>query len=359
MCPPDDWYIEDTARTIISITNQISKGNEIKTFIIFIGVLATDPNEISRTTERLNEFQEPNVRFSYISLTKDQIQERLAGSDIQPALYETSRDIVEERTLVNMLLSSTIWHGNQVSKYFLLADSSILLKPGSLITFIEEFERKGGSRTLLRLKDEKVNNVCGVLYSKGRALESLAEYLYWLAPYSDTSNLIMYFEHLHQSRAKAVTSEEMFIPQQLREDIGLAVEKNPLAMITTNMTVAHEFFPTNPYERGELFWTSTSTKGSFLIIKFTKLHHIKAIRIETGINIYLTDILTRAVLEEATEFRGINCGDFKPIADFSSGRVKLSFPSSGQRRLKTSCLRIRLVENEGHWVGIRFIQIIT
>lgn len=369
LCPPDDWYIEDTQRAISSITNQIGTQNVIKTFIVFIGILSTNPNEIARTKQRLNKLQEANVRYSYISLTEDEVQARLRSHDIQPALYAASRDIIEQRTRVNMLLSSVMWHGNQVGKYFLITDLEILMKPGALPVFIQEFERNGGGRKLLRLKGAgKTNSFLGMLYSKGRPLESFAEFLYWLSPYGDLSNFILHFEHLHRSHFKAVSSSEIFVPQELREDVGLAVEKNPPAMITTNMKVAHEIhLPTNPYERGEFFWTTKPIKGSFITIKFMEPQRIKSIRIETGINIYLVDMITRAVLEEATNIQGINCGDFKQIADFRSGRVSLNFTNSlasasgerSRRRSETRCLRIRMIEDEGHWAGIRLIQVIT
>ena len=281
------------------------------------------------------------------------------GLDIKPALYTASRDVIEGRVAVNLLLSSLVWHGSQASEYFLLADSAFLMKPGALEPLLQEFKKKGDGEKLLRLKDAKVNNVAGTLYTRGRPLESMAEYLYWMAPFSDVADLMVYFEHLHRSHVKADTSEERFVRQDLHEAAGKAVQRNPLAMITTNMTVANEFFPTNPYERGQLFWTKTATKGSFIVIKFLKLQTVKAIRIITGKDIYATDLITKAVLEEANDVTGINCGQFKEIADFSSGHVKITFPSSGIKRWKTSCLRIRMIEDEGHWAGIRMIQIFT
>ncbi|XP_066915803.1 alpha-1,3-mannosyl-glycoprotein 4-beta-N-acetylglucosaminyltransferase C-like [Clytia hemisphaerica] len=366
VCPPDNWYIDDVYRSITSITNQVSQQSEINTYIVFIGILATQPEIISQVQEKFEKISQnvfnssredsQHVQITYISISEAQLSQRVDSLDTQAALFKASKGLVKRRTHVNLLLSSLLAYGSKAGKYFLMADSEYTLNPGSLSVLIQEFEQKGGRHKLMRLKDKKVRAVSCTLYSYGRPLEAIAEYFYWMAPFTDAVNLMSYFEHLHRSHLKLDTDKALFSLQQLSVP-GLVVQNNPIAMVTTDMVVANEFFPTNPYERGELFWTSTPNKGCFIIIKFLKLHRVKSIRIDTGINVYLSDTITKAVLEEANSFQSTNqdCGDFNEIADFRAGQVLLN--DLDGRNLWTSCLRIRMLADEGHWGGIRLIQV--
>lgn len=356
LCQPDDWYINDVIRSISSVTNQMDEQTTVKTYVIFVGILSTDPDDVARVKQKFSESSDmKNVEPTFIEVSKELLSERVESPDIPAALYLDSKELVELRTHVNMLLSVIFWHASQMSDYFLLTDAAFTLNKGALIGMISEFARKGGVSELLRLKDAKVKGICGALYGGGRELEALAGYMYWLSPFQDTSKLVLYYEHLYHSHGRINTDKPMFY-NMVSSQPRVMVENNPVAMITTNMTVSQEYFPTNPYDRNELFWSSTAIEGSFIIIKFVQSEHIKRIRIDTGTDIYMSDVLTKAVLEEANNYSGDYCGKFRRIADFRSSRIKVDLT---KRHLKTSCLRIRLIADEGHWVGIRMIQVVT
>ena len=260
ICQPGDDFINNVKDSVISITNQINKQTvDLMSYVVLIGIESENPLEIGNIKTKFKSLPELSIiDINFITVDSDLLEQRLNYADVEPAYYIHHKSFIRRITLQNILVSSLTWFSSQQSKYFLFTDSKLRLKKGALQELKNRIVRFEKKPLLFEVKVVPIDMI-GSLYNS-RFLPRLAESLFWSSPYVNLVNLFMNFMHVMPiiQRDKSKDTYSIFDIQKnsLAQPKHM---KNPLALISTNMKVYDEIhFPTNPYERGELFWSPTN-----------------------------------------------------------------------------------------------------
>lgn len=354
LCQPDEYFIDDVRNSLLSVVNQIKENTvEIPSYIINIGILAEEENTVREVSEKFQSFSEfKELPLKFISISKSLVEERLKHADVIPSYRLNHNSYIKRRTILHMVLAKLLWYSSQQSQFTLLTDSLITLKENSLENLTRNFDEMKSDPLYFVINLSPIPHI-GKLY-QSRHLYLYAQFLFHVSPYASIETCVRYYEHFKPSLKQ--TKQKEFLFHVYKHSMSqLGNPNNPPAMISSNFKVHREYFPSNPYERGELFWTSTPKNNNSLTVKFNHPIKIKSIVIETGKDIYFTDDFTNAVLEEALVLnKNSECKDFRIISDFRAGRINIGLPSY---RSTTACLRIRLIAEEKHWIAIRLFRV--
>ena len=350
ICQPGDLFIEAVVTSLMSILNQVKLDTELDSYSVYIGILADNINDIEETKDKLKhhyELRKTNLNFVVVS--RKAVQHRMNQKDLNSILQKYHHSFVTKRTELQILVALLFWYCSQQSKYMLFTDARIIAKANKFLHIQRYLGKYDNDPHFFRLQlsDE---HILGTLYNCN-VLPRLVKYLYMMGPYHCLSSNIFNFEHTSVSSIRARISSTLFEANHVNPYKTV----NPRADISSDMGTVKKFSITDTYQDGNLFWSYDMNVNSSVTIKFYEPIRIRQVIIETGVDIYFRDALTRAVLEKSSNLDNLgNCWDFYKIADFRSGVVNVNL----KKREKTvNCLRIRLVAEELNWFAIRKIEI--
>ena len=258
------------------------------------------------------------------------------------------KEYVIRRADLNILISKLFWKCSQYADLFLWRDANLRFNPSPVQDFHNSLMKFDDYVDMFTYRLTS-NHFAGKIYNS-KNVKPLIEYLYWMALHHEPVKLIAEYEQFLSKKAFAVTAKPLF------SEIGnsrLHFE-NPYAYIASTLHNHKYFHPFNAYENTGIFWSETTrTKDHKIEFKFFHPIQIKHILIDTGINIYMMDMIMVAVLEESLHVDASGrCKNFNKIADFRSGIIDMQHHGK-----HISCIRIRFLDNENHWVAINRIEI--
>lgn len=321
---------------------------------LFIGILSQNTDE----QEFLKDAFKTHVdkfRIQFVVVKEKDLNSRLNSSDISLSYRQFHRDFIRRRAHITMLKALLLWTASQESRYVLFADAKLRANKNLLKSISKAFHMFHTKQDVftVQLAGDGEQLAIGFLY-RAKSLDVYTEYMFYMAPFKSSprlSDAFYYFGVSYKHIKDIIKGYDVIdIP------VGKLTRPNPPAVHSTNIFAEDPFFSSLPYEKGTKFWAKKVEKNSQFAIKFNKPIVMKSVRIITGLDIYMSDPVTRAVLEESKENVAGSCGKFKELADFRAGYINLKL---NRVREVTTCLRVRFLSTEEQWVSIQMIEVIT
>ena len=351
MCTHHVSHINDTIHALTSLTSIFQKHKRTQSFKIVIGLLSKTEKDINMVNEKVKQYEDLKDADIFTLTSKDSQAIVKNQHELNLATgNHLHKEYVIRRADLNILISKLFWKCSQYSDLFLWTDANLRFNP-SLVQDFHNALMKFDDYVDMFTYSLTSNHFAGKVYNSKNA-KPLIEYLYWMALHHGPVKLIAEYEQFLSKKAFAVTTKPLF------SEIGSSRShfENPHAYIASTLHNHKYFHPFNAYENTGIFWSETTqTKDHKIEFKFFHPIKIKHILIDTGINIYMMDMIMVAVLEESLHVDASGqCKNFNKIADFRSGVIDIDLL---HYRKHISCLRIRFFDNENHWVAIKRIEI--
>ena len=313
-----------------------------------------DESRLSKVTPKLESNLKDLVDDGYIQIIRPpkDFYRHIVDYAEKTAKWHINLD--KKRQTLNLNLAFLVQYCIKLSHYFLLYDELLRPKPEALDKIYEH------------INGSEINQYQFISYWDGFIarlyhevyLERLARHLYFVNSVQDTSSNLATFHFASQSAKILAFKPSLFEMVNVKSDW-----KNPEALIAVTMTVHDTFVPLNVYEQKGIFWAISPKKGQTFVIIIRDPHKLQRITIESGKDNYLSDALSRAVLElsyaNTKSKEEETCSSYNVVASFQeTTSVDLVYNEQVQNHpLKNAvkCIRIRIIEDEPAWVALKSI----
>ena len=336
---------------LTSLTSIFQKHKRTQSYKIIIGLLSKTEKDINMVNDEIKKYEDLKDANIFTLTLKD--SQTIVKNQHELNLATVShlhKEYVIRRADLNILISKLFWKCSQYADLFLWTDANLRFNP-SLVQNFHDALMKFDDYDDMFTYSLTSNHFAGKIYNS-KNVKPLIEYLYWMSLHHEPVTLIAEYEQFIAKMGFAVTTKPLF--SEIKSSRSHL--KNPHAYIASTLHNHKYFDPFNAYENTGMFWSETTqTKDHKIEFKFFHPIKVKHILIDTGINIYLMDMIMVAVIEESLYLDASGqCKNFNRIADFRSGIIDIDLH---YHRRHISCLRIRFFDNENHWVAINRIEI--
>ncbi|XP_065644821.1 alpha-1,6-mannosyl-glycoprotein 4-beta-N-acetylglucosaminyltransferase isoform X2 [Hydra vulgaris] len=344
----DDSSIRFVIKQLVNLVTQMNEDQLISSYVIHIAILTYQEKDLKKVRDF---FEQENklkaVPINLITVSEDLVQNHVMLQTVNSGFRLHHKSFVEKRTHFNILVSLLFWHCSQQSEYMIFTDETVFPISYAMKKIKKLFRVFSENPTLIEIGLAK-DPVYGRLYNC-KYLEKYANFIYWTSVYTSIKEIMNKFKYISLSLQKMSFPDVLFFQSVHHR---MSYHQNPEAILTTNMNAYGNHSFSNLYYNGDVFWTYSNLKDSYLTIKFSYITVVRRIKIKTCLTKMMNDCLTNAVLERS---HNNECNFFEFVSDFRNSEVDTNIFSDQT----TACLRVRTYSSNSEWIAIRELKIYT